>query len=181
MDTNDIDTPYLLERAHYHAHRLIGHYGYTHEDSEDIQQDIICHALPRLKNFDSAKSSQHTYISRIVRTSVIDVIRKRHAKKHTALRITPFSDMPEGFIESGTNALLCDEKAESAFEHTDMHDDLKVIYTHLTPLEQKICESLQGKSVHATAQQLGISDYLVNKHITHIRQVMELHGYDGCL
>jgi len=77
------DVPHLDEYASRlvacKARQLIGQYGFTKDDEEDIVQDLLADLLHRLGGFDPSRASLHTFVNRVVEHGVAALIERRKA------------------------------------------------------------------------------------------------------
>ena len=65
------------------ARQLIGKYGFTHDDREDLEQEMILDLLVRLPKFDPEKACLNTFVARIVDRKVSTMIRRQQAGSAT--------------------------------------------------------------------------------------------------
>lgn len=70
---------YAFDLVARKASQLIGQYGFTKDDEEDIVQDLLADLLHRLPSFDSSRASLHTFINRVVEHAVARIIEHRKA------------------------------------------------------------------------------------------------------
>jgi len=68
---------YAMTLIRLKARQLVGHYGFTKPDREDIQQDLTLDLLLRLDRFDSSKGRPATFVRMIVDRRVASLIRER--------------------------------------------------------------------------------------------------------
>lgn len=80
MDTN---TPkldaYAVQLIKNKAWQLVGRYGFTKADREDIEQDLTVRLLRRLPLFNPARSSLHTFMDRVVERAAAHLIEYQEA------------------------------------------------------------------------------------------------------
>ncbi|NRA38505.1 MAG: sigma-70 family RNA polymerase sigma factor [Planctomycetes bacterium] len=188
MDTSqELDLDYLQNRVSFYARSLIGSYGITEDDIEDIQQDIFCIVWPSLENFDGKKSCQHTYITCLVERAQTSIIRKRTAQKRTLVHMQSLSEFDIASNDDSdtdfehTQGCLIDEDAEKVYGRVDLTNDLKDIMQALSPLERRICLKLKTQAIHVTAQELSLTRHTLNQHLESIKKVFVEHGLDGAI
>ena len=70
---------YARKQIEYHTRRMIGRYGFTRTDEEDIAQELSIYLLEQMKNFDPARSKPQTFIQRILKHRIVDLIRYQKA------------------------------------------------------------------------------------------------------
>jgi len=79
----DPDVPqlddYAIRLIKHKARQLVGQAGFTRDDQEDIQQDLILDLLRRLPRFDPSRACLHTFIARVLEHGVARLIEHRQA------------------------------------------------------------------------------------------------------
>src|ERR1039458_7394606 len=78
LDSAIID-PTLLAIVGATATRLAGTYGFNRSDRDDLQQDLLIDCFVRLRKFNPAKSSQPTFLHRVVRHRVATLLDAQRA------------------------------------------------------------------------------------------------------
>ena len=191
MDTNQKTevNDYALKLVHHKAQQLIGKAGYTKNDIEDIEQDLIVDLLERLPKFDPAKATYNTFVSRLVDRKISNLIRYR-TQEIRDFRCENCSI--HDFIESGGNGQEKVERIEtvtqdeqdfrtgkhirSAEERLDLRLDITLVLSKL-PLElRKAAELLQTMSITATARELGVPRSTLYGRIAELRPIFEAMG-----
>lgn len=71
------------------ARQLIGKYGFTKSDREDIQQELTLDLLMRLDRFDPRKAKPTTFVRLIVDRHVATLLRKRTSRARDYRRTLP--------------------------------------------------------------------------------------------
>lgn len=71
----------LVRIAMAHASRLVGNYGYTPDDADDILQDLLVAGLAALPRFNPARANRATFLYRAIRAKVVDLIRRAECDK----------------------------------------------------------------------------------------------------
>jgi len=61
------------------VHRTIGRYRFTEFDREDLEQQIALEVIRRRPRFDPAKAQENTFLARVVRNAIADIIAARKA------------------------------------------------------------------------------------------------------
>lgn len=83
---------YAVEQIRYRARTLIGTAGYTWDDIEDIEQDLMLDLLEGMTLFDAAKSKRKTFIDRVINNKITKLIRDRRAAKRDISKTGPRLD-----------------------------------------------------------------------------------------
>jgi RNA polymerase sigma-70 factor (ECF subfamily) len=75
----DIDD-YAVRIIKHKARQLIGRYGLTIFDREDLEQELMIDLLQRMRHFNPAKAKKSTFMARIVERHVATLLEARHAR-----------------------------------------------------------------------------------------------------
>ena len=73
-------TDNAIELVCHKAKQLVGKMGYTVDDLDDIQQELTIELLGRLPQFDSAKASYNTFVTRAIDSKICKMLRDRQAE-----------------------------------------------------------------------------------------------------
>ena len=71
------------------AQGLVGRYGYTRSDLEDIVQDLALHVLERLGEYDPGRGAWSTFLKRVVRNKIGHLIEHRTFQKRDYRKCVP--------------------------------------------------------------------------------------------
>jgi RNA polymerase sigma-70 factor (ECF subfamily) len=71
--------PYVVNLIHRKAGQLIGRYGFTQSDHEDIEQDLWADLYHRASDYDPSLASPRTFANRIIEHAVARIIEHRTA------------------------------------------------------------------------------------------------------
>lgn len=80
-DFNPYDDPFTRRIAKRKARQLVGRYGYTESDRNDIEQSIYLRVLQGWSTYDPKESHHHRFITAVVERFVANIIRDRCAEK----------------------------------------------------------------------------------------------------
>ena len=78
LDQTAIDQN-VLRVVHYKAAQLVGTYGFSRSDGEDLQQELLADYFVRLRKFDPAKSSCRTFLRRVIQHRVATLLEAQRA------------------------------------------------------------------------------------------------------
>lgn len=73
--------PYVVNSVRCMARNLVGKAGILYEDVEDVEQDLMLHFLSRKDQFDPRRGQFNTFVSRVVRAGVKDILDHRMAQR----------------------------------------------------------------------------------------------------
>ena len=83
----DRDQEYIENRIRWATRSLVGKYGFTDSDSEDLKQDFLLDLLQRLKRFNPQRAQRRTFISRIVTNRLARLIQDQKAQKRDYTKV----------------------------------------------------------------------------------------------
>lgn len=97
MDTDSKITldEYTTTLIRLKARGLVGNYGFTKSDREDIEQDLTLGLLTRLRCFDPDKARSATFVRMVVDDCAASLIRKRKARVRDYRRSTSLDELQE--------------------------------------------------------------------------------------
>jgi RNA polymerase sigma-70 factor (ECF subfamily) len=70
---------YAVKLISFKARQLIGQYGFTEADRDDIEQNLTVDLLQRQPKFNPSRASLHTFIDRIVNHAVASLVERQSA------------------------------------------------------------------------------------------------------
>ena len=82
MDTTSNRNPlpqYVTTLIRITVHRTIGRYRFTESDRDDLEQQITLEVIRRRPRFDPAKAQENTFLARVVKHAIADIIAARKA------------------------------------------------------------------------------------------------------
>ncbi len=182
----DARTLRLIRRK---ARQLIGKYGFTPDDRDDIEQELTLDLLRRLPHFDPARSRLEDFIARRLDNAVARLIEHRRALK----RDCPFDlcSLYEVAARSEEGEVLHAELAQedalrtlsgttrrSPEEETDLRTDLARALALMSPEQRAICRALLHSDLNKKqlAKRLGISRDTLYERLREIRRICERLG-----
>jgi RNA polymerase sigma-70 factor (ECF subfamily) len=174
MGANELPdlTGYASNLIKHKARRLIGRYGFTRSDYEDIQQELKLHVLQRMRHFDPRRGSMTTFLNRIVENKLASVIRHRTATKRHCCRVTSLDDMraSRGDVELADFAV-----AESP---RDLATDLTGAIDKLEPDDRRLANLLMNGTLLEAARRLGITRASARRRVAVLRELFTDAGID---
>jgi RNA polymerase sigma-70 factor, ECF subfamily len=159
---------YARNLIRHKARQLIGKYGFTWDDYEDLCQEMILDLLTRLPRFDPGKASLNTFVTRVVNRRVANLIRDRmRAKRDHRREGLSFDEQVEQGdceIEEGDGAggqsngdLLRDCQGHPEADGLDLRLDVSRAISSLPPDLKLLAELLLIHSIADAARELGVS------------------------
>jgi RNA polymerase sigma-70 factor (ECF subfamily) len=189
-DANNIEFPPSIQSAiRMTAGQLIGNYGFTVAEREDLQQDILADCLLRLRKFDPTRSSCLTFLRRIVRHRVATLVDAQCAARRDFRRCGHSLDGPAGPI-TGESVPLAetlsadDYRARSGLNSLSSRERLELRLDvdsaiALLPADLAVVAALlKSVSVVEAAERLVLSRATVYRRINDIRRIFKSAGLD---
>lgn len=150
------------------------------EDFEDLFQECLIHWLFTRDSYDSTHgASQKTYMGKVVRNKLTDLIREREADKRKISQFTVSLDEPLGNEEDAPSLIeKIDEKTisdspQDTFLQVQLKIDLSKAMMKLTPQQKKICHLLgnDGFSIMQVSEYLKTPRSTIYDEIKRIRNI----------
>ena len=179
---------YAREVIRHKARQLIGKYGFTRDDYEDLQQEMTLDLLRRLGKYDPEKAGLTTFVARVVDRRISTLIRHQKQEKRDYRCQACSLNAP---VENGTGeAFNMDEiLSQDDFdqqvgrhdgpqsERLDLRLDLSQAMAELPDDLRQLAVRLQTKTVAEIARELGVPrSSLYDKGISRLRKLFEDKG-----
>jgi len=154
------------EQLVYRAKSLVGQYGFTGEDFEDIQQELYLHLYRQMPKYDPKRSSKATFVDRVLRNAACDLVRgqiaqMRHYTKGNTSLDQPISFDNEGDITLGdtisNDHALGTPHAANDMTKVDLSIDMRRLLAQIEPRMGQFCLDIASeKSATQIAKEHGI-------------------------
>jgi len=180
--------PYVANLIRTKARQLVGQYGLTLSDREDVEQDLKLDLLRRAPNFDGSRAGLRTFATRVIDHAVARMIEYRSAPMRDC-RIEVLSLQETVVNSDGEDVRLEDLPHEDASLHQrgylscSMADDqfleiaLARALTRLTPEQRDLCRQLlASRTMSDIAKAKGISRPRLYEIRREIQRVFEEEG-----
>lgn len=172
------------------ANQLVGHYGFTADNREDIEQDLLVAVLEAAPSWNARRGSRNTYDNRIVNRKVATIIRHRKRERRDYRRtgvsldevITDENGSPltRGDVLSD-DADCRSASGRSAADLIDLAADLRTALERLDPELQHLYRLVITHTKAAIAKELGVSKPTVLKRCKAIRDHFSKLGLEEYL
>jgi RNA polymerase sigma factor (sigma-70 family) len=161
-----------------------------HDEIDDLLQEVLVHWYQARSSHDpQGKASVRTYMARVVRNRLIDLVRERESDKQIINSLTLPIDVAHadeaGTATDATEPVL--PEPEETREHRDveqsLHLDLARALAQLTPRQRELCRLLleQDLTMVEASQRLGIPRGTLYEELKRIRATFSALGLDGYL
>ena len=179
---------YARDVIRHKAWQLIGKYGFTFDDYDDLQQEMMLDLLRRLGKYDPSKAGLSTFVARIVDRKVSNLIRhQKQDKRDFSVRVLPLDAEVDG--QDGERLGLDEILSQDAFDEEvarhnrpemdrlDLRFDLSLVLDELPEDLRQLALRLQSRTVAEIARELGVPrSTLYEKGIARLRKIFEDSG-----
>lgn len=179
---------YAREVIRHKARQLIGKYGFSRDDYDDLQQEMMLDLLRRLGKYDPSKAGLSTFVARVVDRKVSTLIRhQRQEKRDYRRHVCPLDAQVED--QDGQQRGLDEVLSQDAFdeeiarydrpeaERIDLRLDLSLVLDELPEDLRHLARRLQTRTVAEIARELGVPrSTLYEKGIACLRKIFEDNG-----
>ena len=163
---------YAMTLIRIKARQLIGKYGFTTSDRDDIEQELVLDLLLRLDRFDPGKGRPATYIKMVVHRRVVGLIRERVAAARDYRRTSQSLDGAAG--EAGEAMHM--EPAVDRDPVEDLRIDLQAAVDTLPNSLRSLSEQLSEDTVAGVARRNGRSREATRQAVRALRRHFQAHG-----
>lgn len=179
---------YARDVIRHKAWQLVGKYGFTLDDYDDLQQEMMLDLLRRLGKYDPSRAGLSTFVARIVDRKVSTLIRhQRQEKRDYRRRVCPLDEQVEdheGHARGLDEILSQDAYDEEVGRHdrpecerVDLTLDLTLVLNELPEDLLELARRLQTRTVAEIARELGVPrSTLYEKGIARLRKIFEDRG-----
>ena len=163
--------------------------GVRKADSDDVAQTLRIHVAGKAAKHDPARSSLKTFIERIVRNKLRDILEEQNAQCRDARKESRSLDEPEINAE-GEDCTFGDTiDIEGDLRRAGMLPwpedqaliiDVKLVLEDLSEVERLTCDTLSAtKSLREAARELGVHVETLRQRVAKIRTQFEVRGITG--
>jgi len=177
-----------VDMAKKKARRLIGKYGFSEADRNDLEQELLLHVFYRraIEKYSELETKQEE-TSRLLDNKIRKIKEyakrdKRSVRMHLDSMADSSSDS-EGEDERLLNVVSEKDAAKellsvSSNDDRGLHNDIKSVMTKFTPFQRSICRQLMaGYALNEIAKKLRRDRTTVFRQIQAIRKVLEKEGF----
>ena len=187
-----IDYDYAIRLIKFKVRSLIGEYGFTESDSEDLQQDLLIYLLEHLPQYDSTRATQRTFMDRLLDNEIRTMIKHRRCRKRdcntkfTSINQTISGDDGDPLsiedLISYDNCMLHNGLiTHTATELGDMRIDVELALSSLPNKLRSLCERLKTQSITEIITETGECRNSVNYKIRRIKKLLGNTGLEKYL
>ena len=139
----------------YKSKSLVGHYGFTKEDIEDIQQELQLHLYQQMPKYDPNRSSKATFVDRILENAIRDLIRRQKSQCRDFAMCTVSLDQSAFSNEESTITIMetientqhsfgASTNTKNNMDKVDLRMDVQRVLAGIEPKFQQFCLDLMS-------------------------------------
>lgn len=178
---------YASRLIKYKARTLVGKYGFTESDLEDLEQELTLDFLQRFPKYNSERAHLNTFIARVVEHKIATIIEARKAGLRD-YRICCCSLNDDLEDEEGCSIerletfdvddylIRTSRQSRPGAELRDLSIDVRRTVEHLPPELREICKRLMTDKVSEISRDTGIPRWKLYEFIMKIRAIFEDAG-----
>lgn len=166
--------------------QLIGRAGFTRQDGDDLQQDLILRVLQSLPSFDSDQGHRNKFITAVVERHVANILRNKQAEKRDHRRISSLNVKVTISEDEATELAQTIGQREldarrgrhprSDEELAQLAQDMAEVIVKLPEDLRDLAERLKTQSVSEIARAMGIPRTTLHDSVRRLRQRFENTG-----
>ncbi len=166
--------------------QIIGRAGYTRQDKEDLEQELLTRLLQGLKSFDPDVAHRKSFVTAIVERAVATILRDAEAQKRDHRRISSLQRLVDLTDEGPTE--LAETIGDREYNGRRCRDprsdeDLAQLVTDLAEVIDSVPDELcdlakrmKTQSISAIAREIGVPRTTLNDAVRRLRQRFEQAG-----
>ena len=143
--------PHVQRLIRRKAREMVGQFGFTGADREDIEQELRLDILKRSRHYDHTKSSIATFSTRIITHRIASLIAERQAGCRD-WRLRAAESSYEEFLDAEGSR----SGRSPAHEAANLRIDLARVLSMLSPAQRAFCLRLRDQNIAEIAAETGI-------------------------
>ena len=168
------------------VNQLIGRAGFTRQDREDLEQELVLRLLQALPSFDRAKAHRNVFVTTVIERYVANILRDKQAEKRDHRRIGCLDVMMEITDEGPTELaqtigqreldarLGCHRRSDE--ELAQLARDIADVMAKLPDELRELAERLKSQTKSEIARDMGVPRTTLNESVRRLRRRFESKG-----
>lgn len=152
--------------------QLVGRAGFTKQDREDLEQELLLRLLQSLHLFDPEQAHRNVFVTTVIERAYAMIVRERLAKKRNGGAIRSLDHARE---KAGDATEPVDPKS-SHEEQVDLATDLAEVLAKLPHDLRALAEQLKTQSLSQAARDLGVPRSTLQRQVQRLRRCFEDAG-----
>jgi DNA-directed RNA polymerase specialized sigma24 family protein len=144
-----IEPEIVRDMSRVKARSLVGHALFTHQDREDLEQELFCRVWRRAHRYDANRGTVTAFVAAVVDREARELLRERRALKRGLGRTASFNH--PSIETEGLAFAVWDDGPERAVDTSDVN----AVLATLTPEQRAVAEDLKTKTVGEAARDRG--------------------------
>jgi RNA polymerase sigma-70 factor (ECF subfamily) len=182
IQSQNILNDYARTLVRVKAKQVVRRPGFNRSEQEDIEQELSVQLLCQAQNFDPERASLHTFIARVVDSTVAMLVRERGQAKRNpgdegevqslTDQVPQANDPPELLGRLISQADLERRTGGASLtpaEHFELSADIQCVVANLPPELQQVCHSLMSRNQEETGEALELSRRAIDAAMLAIR------------
>ena len=170
------------------ARALVGSYGFTSADCDDLRQEAALDLHVRLSRYDPTRSGRRTFVQRVVNNRFANIIAERTASCRDYRACVRSFDEPEGqdglrrlgeSLSAEDHQSRTGRRSMSWVQHAELRADVEGAMALLAPELAAVARLLVSMGAVEAARRLNLPRCTVYRRIGRIREVFAAAGLDG--
>lgn len=189
---NLADDHFVRSVIHRKVGALIAHSDFTHQDRNDLVQEVYARATKSLRLYDPSVGHLYPYVCTVVQRHLANVVRDRSvAKRATAGRVSLSKtvrgddggqvEMSQTLHDGDQDRRLGRSRRLDEQELNDLRMDLATVISTLPAKFQDLLMRRQSQSITEISRDLGIPRTTLNDWMSQIRKHFAEAGFDRYL
>jgi len=163
--------------------QIIGRNGFTYQDRESLEQELIRRLLHSFASFDKTRAHRNVFVTTVVERDVAKILRDCRAEKRDRRRVSSLNVLipqgQEGRVEVGAtigmeeyDARRCQETRTNQ-EFAELKQDLADLLNQLPDDLRHLAEQLKQKSLSQIAREMGVPRTTLRERLNELRKRFE--------
>lgn len=175
--TINFEHPTIEKTVRYLADTIVGRYGFTENDREDVEQDLRADLLKYAATYKPEHASWPTYAVRVLNGAACDLITTRMAKKRQRVD-QPIGEGDQQDDQHGDGQAWVDPSATRIQRHHELRLDVGAVMAGLCEVDRRIASLLMHETPSETARILGVKRHVIYESIASIKKAFTKAGLD---
>ncbi len=186
-DTPELENdPFARGIIRRKVQQLIGHAGFTKQDAESLEQQMLTRLLQSLPSFNPQICHRNSFVTTVVERYVANILRHQKAEKRNHQRVCSLSVQVEIGDEGPAElaATIGDRELDARISRqrrseedlSDLVHDMAAVIASLPPQWQQFLELRKSNTIAEIASQMGVPRTTLNSWTNRIRDKFEEAG-----
>ena len=156
--------------------QLIGRAGFTRDDCDDLEQEMLARVLQSLPQFDPNRAHRNRFVTTVVERYVANILRNKRAEKRDFRRICSIDHIATLDGKRSTEVMDHCRVVRDQEELTQLAIDVADLLAELPDHLRSLAERLKMNSISAIARETAVPRTTLYGQIHRLRQVFESKG-----